>query len=280
MAPTIPQPVVDRLALDVPADLAPDGRPAYVGETGGIEAYRWGSLLMRLPTSDEAVNSIENESRWLEEATAGLARAGISAPIPRYRGSPSAAFTRPWLLVDAVDGEPLPTVPVDDRGRIARDLAVGLAALHAKAPAGAPAVASLNAMAEAFEEAVAGIPQADRLRALFARGLEADPWEGEPVWCHARLVPGSLLTAGGRLVGVGFTGIGCGDPAVDYAAFHLGFTAQQRADARVILHALGAADDEALWTRAEGWAAYRAASLVASGEPLARDYVDLLLADG
>ncbi|WP_182353808.1 phosphotransferase [Flaviflexus huanghaiensis] len=281
MAQKVPQTTVDRLASVVPENLAPGGVPVYVGEEpGGIELYRWGSLVMRLPATDRASAGIENEYRWIERATGDLVRVGIAVPTPRFRGAPTRSFERPWLLVNGTDGAALAEVPITERGRIARDLAVGLAALHAEAPDDAPQRLVLKSQRNAFEEHVRGRPQEERLRELFVRGVVAKPWSAAPIWCHGALVPHGLVTSAGRLKAMtGFGGLHAGDPAIDYAAFHLGFTAQQTSHARVVLRALAAADDDALWLRARAWAAYVVARLLADGDPHGVDALRLLTAD-
>lgn len=264
---TIPQAVVEQLASTVPADAAGTGRPSFVGEGLDAAVYRWGERALRLPIRPESVQLLEHEYRWVSEATQLLVRSGIDVPTPRFRGVSSDIFEYPWLVVDYIDGTPLADVPLDQRDRIARDLAVGFAALHQAAPDAAPISpfrgVPLSDKAARFEARIEGLPVEDGLRRAFTGALDAEAWQAEPVWCHGDPHPANLLTREGKLVGiVDFSDIGQGDPAVDYAAFFLGFTEQQRQDARVVLRALGAADDDALWLRARGWAAVIAASLL------------------
>ena len=80
--------------------------------------------------------------------------------------------------------------------------------------------------------------------------LRAPDWTGAPVWIHADLAPGNLLTAAGRLSAViDFGALGVGDPACDLIPAWNLLPAAVRSDFRA---ALGV--DDATWARGRGWA--------------------------
>lgn len=269
MSTNIPQEVVSALASSVPTEFAGLGEPVYIGAGDDVVAYRWGTRILRLPIRAEAAELLENEYRWISEATKLLCESGFAVPTPRYWGHSSDVFEYPWTLVDYVDGEPLHTIPIDKRGHVARDLAVALATLHQPAaddaPAGRCRAAPLSMHADTFDSRVSHSFDKQLLRARFEAGCNADRWSAEPVWCHGNPHPANIIAADGRLSGlIDFGELGRGDPAVDYAGFYLGFTREHRADARVILRAMGVAGDDSLWLRARGWAAVMTASLLAT----------------
>ncbi len=87
---------------------------------------------------------------------------------------------------------------------------------------------------------------------VWAAALDAPPRPGPPVWIHADLQPGNVLTSGGRLSAViDFGCLGLGDPAVDLiAAWYL-----LPAGARPVFRtALADGADDAAWARGRGWA--------------------------
>lgn len=263
------QAVVDELAAAVPDELAGSGQPVLIGTGWDSAVYKWGDRCLRLSTSVAAAELLAKEYRWTERATSLLIESGFSVPTPRFYGESTDFFPYRWLLVDYVAGAPLSDIPSEDRGRAARDLATVFAALHEKAPPGAPVSphrnVALEKKADAFNKYVRGTDMEALLRPLFERGVAALPWDREPVWCHGDLHARNILTAGGSISGIiDFGDLGAGDPAVDYAAFILAFTKQQREDARIILRMLGEPDDAFLWERARGWAAYMVAALASS----------------
>lgn len=288
MSTSISPEIARELASTVPAELACPDEPVYLGEGFDMVVYRWGAHTLRFPIRREAVELLENEYRWVPDAAEILKDAGFAIPTPRFRGTSSNTFGYPWLLVDYVEGDPLHTMPNADRGRAARDLATALALLHQPAPAEAPISpyrgVPLSARSTFFSRWITDSPHEKILRGSFEAGIEAAEWEGDPVWCHGDPHPANIMVKDGKISGlIDFGNLSQGDPAVDYAGFYLGFTAEQRADARVILRAMGAADDNALWQRAKGWAAAMIGALLASGNPalegLGADSA-ALLADG
>lgn len=85
---------------------------------------------------------------------------------------------------------------------------------------------------------------------LWEETLRLPQWAGAPVWVHADLLPGNLLTTAGRLTAViDFGGLGVGDPACDLLPAWTLFTGASRTAFR------DTADvDDATWARGRGWA--------------------------
>ena len=83
---------------------------------------------------------------------------------------------------------------------------------------------------------------------VWEQALRAPGWDGPPVWLHADLMPGNLLTDGGRLASViDFGCIGVGDPACDlFPAWNL-----LPGDTREVFREALAVDD-ATWNRGRG----------------------------
>jgi aminoglycoside phosphotransferase (APT) family kinase protein len=95
----------------------------------------------------------------------------------------------------------------------------------------------------------------------------AATWNGPPVWVHGDVAPGNLLVRGGRLAAV--IDFGCsavGDPACDLVIAWTYLDAPARAAFRDALPL-----DDATWTRAAGWALWKALIVLAHG-PGHHDY--------
>jgi aminoglycoside phosphotransferase (APT) family kinase protein len=93
-----------------------------------------------------------------------------------------------------------------------------------------------------------------RLAEIWARSLDAAPQDGPPVWIHADLMPGNLLTRDGHLAAVIDLGtLTVGDPAVDLMSAWNLLPARAR---RMYREALGT--DDAAWDRGRGWSLLQA----------------------
>lgn len=81
----------------------------------------------------------------------------------------------------------------------------------------------------------------------------------EAVWVHGDIAPGNLLVRDGRLSAViDFGLMAVGDPACDFAIAWTFLDSRERAAFR----SAAGADDEA-WSRARGWALWKAAMVCA-----------------
>ncbi|MFD6890907.1 aminoglycoside phosphotransferase family protein [Streptomyces sp. NPDC059957] len=240
---------------------------ARVDSAGTSNAmYRLGGdLVVRLPRTPGAAGDVGMEHVWLPRLAPDLP-AAIPAPIGM--GRPAEGYPWSWSVFGWVPGgNPVPG-RIAEPDLLAKDLAEFISALHRADPAEAPASYRSETLADRDAETRAAIAElgasADAdvptgpVTALWEEALRAEPWPGPPVWIHADLQPGNLLLADGRLAAViDFGCAGLGEPAVDLipawyvlpAAARPAFRAAARPAFRA---ALGA--DDAMWTRARGWA--------------------------
>ncbi|MFI6347765.1 phosphotransferase [Streptomyces sp. NPDC050560] len=225
-------------------------------------------LAVRVPRTPRAPGLLRKESAWLPSLAPLLP---LPVPTPLRTGAPSARFPGPWNIVRWVPGTPADRTPVTRGADAADRLAAFLRALHAPAPADAPAgggrVAPLRTLAGAFERwlgEVSGLfPDTTAVRELWRSAVEADEWRGAPVWLHGDLHPANVTVRDGTLAGVLDFGELCtGDPSADLAAAWLLLPAD--AVARC-LDAYGP-PDEATVLRARGRALLQCFALVSIGE--------------
>ena len=230
--------------------------------------FRLGERLsVRLPSAAAYAPQIEKEHAWLPR----LARAlPLPIPAPVALGAPGECFPWRWSVRRWLPGAPA-SEGVGDLAGLADELGGFLAALHrADAAEGPPAgphsfwrcgpLAVYDAETRAALAALG--PAIDRAAALavWSEAL-ATAWRGPPVWVHGDIAPGNLLLAEGRLAAV--IDFGCcavGDPACDLAIAWTLFDLRARPRFRA---AVGL--DPATWSRARGWALWKAAIVLARG---------------
>ncbi|MFB6522186.1 aminoglycoside phosphotransferase family protein [Streptomyces sp. NPDC056401] len=220
--------------------------------------YRLGAdLVVRLPRTPGAAGDVGMEHVWLPRLAPGLP---APIPVPLGMGRPAEGYPWSWSVFSWVPGEnPVPG-RIAEPDLLAKDLAEFVCALHRADPAGAPAsyrsepLAARDAETRTAIAELGASPDADldtaAATALWEEALRAEPWSGPPVWIHADLQPGNLLLADGRLAAViDFGCAGLGEPAVDLIAAWYVLPAAARPAFRAALDA-----DDAMWTRARGWA--------------------------
>ncbi|WLQ37479.1 aminoglycoside phosphotransferase family protein [Streptomyces castrisilvae] len=236
--------------------------------TGTVNAiFRVGNDLsarfpLRPADAAEALAVLEQETR----ASAELARVSpFPAPEPVALGRPGAGYPMPWSLQTWLPGTVAFDADPSGSDAFAEDLAAFIAALRAAGTRGrlfsgegrGGVLAHHDAwMAKCFEESE-GLLDVDRLRRMWSLFREL-PRTGADVMSHGDLIPGNVLVAGDRLVGVLDTGgFGPADPALDLVgAWHL-----LRSGPREVLRtALGCDDVE--WERGRAWAFQQAMGLV------------------
>jgi aminoglycoside phosphotransferase (APT) family kinase protein len=184
-------------------------------------------------------------------------RATVSAPRPVGIGAPAQAYPMAWSIQTWVPGVMASPVSVADSAGFARDLAALISALRATStrgrrfPGGGRGgdLRSHDGWVERCLSQSQQLLDVPALRRLWHR-LRTTPRARQDQMTHGDLIPGNLLVADGRLVGVLDTGgFGPADPALDLvAAWHL-FDDGARAIFRA---ALGCDDTE--WDRGRGWA--------------------------
>ncbi|GGZ32142.1 aminoglycoside phosphotransferase family protein [Streptomyces poonensis] len=223
--------------------------------------FRLGAdLAVRLPRIAGAAQDVDKEHTWLPRLAPRLP---VPVPVPLVKGAPGEGYPWGWSVYRWLDGEnPRPhlaAAPGTGQEALARDLAAFAAALHRADPAGGPPSYRSEPLAErdavtraALAELrdVVDVVDTGAATAVWEAALAAPPWPGPPVWIHADLQPGNVLTSGGRLSAViDFGCLGLGDPAVDLIAAWYLLPATARPVFRTALAADGAA-----WARGRGWA--------------------------
>lgn len=230
-------------------------------------------LAVRLPRRALAAALVAHEQRWLP---ALAARLPLPIPAPVRCGVPGEGYPWAWSVVPWFAGATALATPPRDLDGAARALARFLAALHAPAPADAPAnpfrgvpLAARDARVRAHLAILGG----DVDRAAITRRWEAAcalaAHGGRPCWLHGDLHPGNLIVADGALAAViDFGDLTAGDPATDLAIAWMMLPAAERERFRRAL-----AVDDATWERAAGNAlAHGLACLARSADdpPMAR----------
>lgn len=216
--------------------------------------YRLGEeLVVRLPRVDWAVGDIEKEHRWLPRLGPQLP---VAVPEPLAVGKPGEGYGWPWSVYRWLEGENPQPGQLADPLALAAELAAFVTALHRIDPAdglsasrGIP-LQQRDAQTRAAIAESAGLIDTAPVTEAWERALRAPAWDGPPVWIHADLSPGNLLTVDGRLSAViDFGALGTGDPACDLLiAWNL-----LPADAREVFRSTLRVDD-ATWERGRGWA--------------------------
>ncbi|MFI8518727.1 aminoglycoside phosphotransferase family protein [Streptomyces sp. NPDC085481] len=221
------------------------------------EMFRLGDrLVVRIPKAEWAAGQVEKEQRWLPFLAPGLP---LDVPVPVGKGVPGEGFGQVWSVYAWLDGADAYRAPVADLAHAAVELGRFGVALRALDADGGP-VSFRGGPVTAWEEGAMvgaardlgadGVLDADVVLAAWESVLRLPQWGGEPVWVHGDLLPGNLLTRGGRLSAViDFGGLGTGDPACDMMAAWTLLTPETRP-----LFREAAEVDDATWARGRGWA--------------------------
>jgi aminoglycoside phosphotransferase (APT) family kinase protein len=230
-------------------------------------SFRLGSeFVARLPSADAYAAKVDKEHRWLPHLAAALP---VRIPEPLAKGAPGCGFPRPWSVRRWLNGERADLARIDDLARFATEVTDFLAGLHRVDTTGGPAPGAHNfhrggslAVYDAeAREAIAALGGEIDVRAasrIWDAALRAT-WNGIPVWVHGDVSSSNLLVLDGRLAAVlDFGGCGVGDPACDLVIAWTFFEGTSRAAFRA-----GIALDDATWTRARGWALWKAAITLA-----------------
>lgn len=208
-------------------------------------------------------------SALIAEASAAMRELAASCPFPTplpvAQGAPRAGYPMPWAVQTWLPGAIATPDGLARSERFTRDLVHLVQSLRAadtrgRAFAGSGRGGQLtNAdewMQVCFEHSVELLP-VDRLRPLWAQ-LRDLPEAGPDVMTHGDLIPGNLLVAGERLVGVlDGGGFGPADPALDLVvAWHL-LDPEMRALLRTELES-----GDLQWWRGAAWALQQSMGLV------------------
>jgi aminoglycoside phosphotransferase (APT) family kinase protein len=240
-----------------------------VPQHGTVNAlFRLGErLVARLPLVPADVASTRAVLRAEAAAARELAgRTRFSTPHPVALGEPGAGYPMPWSVQTWVPGTPATPDAPGHSEAFAQDLAAFITDLRAidtggRAFSGGGRGGRLfdhdEWMATCFARS-AGLVDVDPLRRLWAAVRQLPPTPGGDLMTHGDLIPGNVLVAGGRLVGViDVGGSGPADPALDLVAgWHLLAADPRRAfrrDLRV---------DDLQWARGAAWALEQAMGAV------------------
>jgi aminoglycoside phosphotransferase (APT) family kinase protein len=232
-----------------------------VDSAGTVNAlFRLGrDLLVRLPLTPRGNEGVRHEHAWLPWFAGRLP---VRVPVLRGAGEPSLGYPCPWSVLEWIDGSVPDAGDLADPDGLATDLGVLVTAIRRLDPAGAPPAYRGQPIRTADVDvrvALAEIAADPDLRqevdvaaatAAWGEVLAVPDWSSAPVWIHSDLLPGNLLVADGRLVGLlDLAESGLGDPACDaMIAWSL-----LPARGREIFRAAAGFDD-ATWARGRGWA--------------------------
>jgi aminoglycoside phosphotransferase (APT) family kinase protein len=206
---------------------------------------------LRLPRVAWAVPQIDKECRWLGHLAERLPAA---VPVPLGQGEPGEGYPFPWLVYPWLGGTSLDRA-AEATTSLVGDLAAFVLALQEIPPDGGPQpgrrggpLAPLDREVERAIEQLDGLIDTQRARQVWRAALDAEAMSERKVWIHGDLLPGNILVAQGRLVGViDWSATGVGDPVCD-AMFAWALGAEDRALYRRLL-----GFDDATWARARGW---------------------------
>jgi aminoglycoside phosphotransferase (APT) family kinase protein len=233
-----------------------------VQSAGTVNAiYRLGDdLCVRLPLVASWAGDIEKEIEWLPKLARRLP---LLVPEPVAKGEPGSGYPFQWAIYRWIEGEPFARDLIDDESLAATDLAHFVAALRQIDLSGAPSTGrkpllQLDDVTRAAIDSLRDVIDTDATTVAWEASLEAQPWDGRPVWLHCDLLPSNLLVEGGRLRAViDFGAAGIGDPAQDLVPAWSVFGEIGRGEFRGVL----GVDDET-WARARGFALHQALLII------------------
>ncbi|MFH8838583.1 aminoglycoside phosphotransferase family protein [Streptomyces sp. NPDC017868] len=256
-SPRIDTALVERLIAAQFPDWA--GLPVREVDSAGTDnaMFRLGDeLAVRLPKADWAEGQAEKEQRWLPHLAPHLP---LPVPVPVGRGVPGEGYGRAWSVFAWLDGDDAYDAPITDLAHAAVELGRFGRSLRAVDAAGGPASSrggpvtgweDGNLPGAVRELGAEGVVDTELAMETWESVLRLPQWDGPPVWTHGDLLPGNLLSHGGRLGAViDFGCLGVGDPAVDTMPAWSLLTA----DTRPLFREASRVDD-ATWARGRGWA--------------------------
>ena len=230
-------------------------------------SFRLGDeMLARLPSAERYAAQVAKQQEWLPRLAERLP---LPIPRPLGRGLPGPGYPLAWSIYAWLPGEPVSIVSITDTVQLARDLGAFLSALYAIDPAGGPEpgphcffrggpVATYDRETRTALAALRDVVDVDAAERTWHAAIAA-PDVARGVWVHGDVAPSNLLVVDGRLSAV--IDFGCsavGDPACDLV---MAWTFFDGESGRAFREAV--ALDDATWTRARGWALWKAAIALA-----------------
>ncbi len=216
------------VSVDVVASLLAAQFPRFAGlairpvtPLGTVNAmFRLGDeLVVRLPRVPWGKGDVAAELEWLPRLAPYLP---VAVPVPVAQGRPAAEYPWTWSISRWLDGQTPRAGHLAAPDRLAGDLAGLIRAFRAidlpegpRAYRGGP-LADQDAATRAAIDQVHGLVDTATVGAVWDAAVRLPVWDRPDVWAHADLMPGNLLTSGGRLSGVlDFATAGRADPATD-----------------------------------------------------------------
>lgn len=253
----IDEPLVRRMLVDQ--------APAFADLALELFATGWDNTilalgpdhLVRLPHRKQAVDLVRHEHRWLPILATRLP---IAIPVPVVAGRPSVVFPWPWSIVERVAGADAIATPPEAKPAV-QLMSQFFSAMHIPAPDDAPLnpwrggpVGERDEITQKrfdrLDSWLDGRADADRLRRLWQMAVEADVYDGPPIWIHGDVHPGNVIVRDGQIVSViDFGDLTSGDRATDLGSAWMLFDSVDRLELRRLLDI-----DDATWCRARGWA--------------------------
>lgn len=240
------------------------GLPVRPVELDGWDnrTYRLGEdKTVRLPTAASYALAVEKEHRWLPLLAPHLP---VPVPEPLGLGAPDETYPHPWSVRRWIDGETARPARIADPPAFASAVGEFLNSLQGVDATGGPEAgehsfhrgaspAHYDAQTREALRALRGRIDTTAAEAVWDAALAAT-WDGPPVWFHGDVASGNLLLREGALAAViDFGTCGVGDPACDLVIAWTMFEGESREAFR---RAVG--QDDSAWTRARGWALWKA----------------------
>jgi aminoglycoside phosphotransferase (APT) family kinase protein len=224
--------------------------------------FRVGEVLaVRLPSAEGYAGAVGKEQRWLPVLAPQLP---VPIPVPVAQGRPGCGLPWPWSVYRWLPGEPAQADRISDPVGFALELAAFLTALQGFDATGGPAagphsfwrggpLSRYDAETRVTAAALAGLVDLPAVLEVWEAAVSA-PYTGRPVWVHGDVTGSNLLVEKGRLAAViDFGSCAVGDPACDLV---IAWTLLDGEARRAFQSALPVG--EAAWTRARGWALWKA----------------------
>ena len=224
-------------------------------------------MIIRLPSGAEYALQVEKEQYWLPKLHPLLP---LPIPMPLAMGKPEDGYPFKWSIYNFLEGEPAVSAHIDNLCEFAVTLAKFLTALQQINSEGGPlpgphsfyrggSLATYDAETRKAISHLKGKIDTAAATALWERAL-ATSSQNPPVWVHGDISPGNLLVKNGKLTAViDFGQLTIGDPACDLTIAWTFFKQESR---KVFRDNLALDDDT--WSRALGWALWKAL-IVAAG---------------
>lgn len=262
-APVVDEALIRRLL----ARHFPHWAPSPISEVkpGGWDnlTFRIGDdLLVRLPRAACYAAAVATEQQWLPVLSRHLP---LAVPELVSKGPADDLYPWPWSIYRWIDARPV-SQPTCGH---AHALAAFLAALRAVNAGDGPPPGMRNfwrggplvAYDAETREAIARLGtriDGQAAQRVWNEALQSS-WTAAPVWVHGDISPGNLLERDGKLAAViDFGQVAVGDPACDLAIAWTWFGSDSRAAFRAAV-----ALDAATWSRARGWALWKALIIAA-----------------